>query len=142
METAELGRVEFAETDVYHFPQGLPAFEHLRGFLLVQRPHLVPLAFLCSVEQPGLRFICVPVELLAPDYDLHLGEHDRELLEWEGETTQRILLAILTLREGEPPSANLLAPVVLNVGRGRGLQVVQSDSPYPVDARLPGGGPR
>jgi flagellar assembly factor FliW len=139
IETEELGRFEYAASDVYEFPEGLPAFEHLRRFVLARTPRWAPLVFLASVEQPGLRFLCLPVELLAPDYVLALTDEERSALGWE-EGSPRELLAILTFREGAAPTANLAAPVVLNPGPNKGLQVVQADSAYGVEHPLPGGG--
>jgi flagellar assembly factor FliW len=139
LETPELGRVEFAEQETYHFAEGLPAFEHLRRFVLAQQSHLLPLAFLVSAEEPGLRFICVPVEAIAPDYELTLQDSDRETLAWTEAPPPHLVLAVLSFPAEGPPTANLLAPVVLNLSNGRGMQVVQAGSPYPVCHPLPGG---
>jgi flagellar assembly factor FliW len=138
IQTEELGAFEYAESDVYDFPEGVPAFEHLRRFVLVRAPRWSPLVFLASAEQPGLRFLCLPVELLAPEYALALTSEERAALRWE-EDSPRELLAILTFREGGAPTANLAAPVVLNPACNKGLQVVRADAAYGVEHPLPGG---
>lgn len=137
IEAAELGRVEYAESDVYTFPAGLPAFEERMRFVVLRPPHLAPLVFLVSPEPGPLRFICVPVKTVAPAYELRLGGEDAALVMQE-DTAELELLAVLTFEEGRAPTANLLAPVVLNPARRLGVQAVAADSPYSVAHSLAG----
>ncbi|MEJ5366990.1 MAG: flagellar assembly protein FliW [Bryobacteraceae bacterium] len=112
----------------YHFPRGIPAFENVTRFELIENPVYAPLVVLEAPEGPPLRFACAPVELIAPDYQLELSEEETALL-GGGEAPLR-LLAILTFREGAPPTANLLAPVVLNPATRVGVQSVQASLRY------------
>jgi flagellar assembly factor FliW len=137
-----LGRVEYDDAEVYWFESGIPAFEHLKQWLLVERPSFRPLTVLQSVEQPQLRFACLPVSALRSDYQVSLGKAERTLLQWESsegaETPefQLICLAIVTFREGRSATANLLAPVLLNPRSRRGAQVVQSGTDYSTEYEL------
>jgi flagellar assembly factor FliW len=136
-----IGRVEFAQEDVYWFESGIPAFEHLRRWLLVERAMFRPLALLQSVEQPDLRFACLPVSLLELDYRVDLGPHERRTLEWEdepaaGTAAPLICLAIVTFRAGHCATANLLAPILLNPHSRRGAQVVQAGTEYSTEFEL------
>lgn len=139
LESAELGQVEYREEDLWSFPEGLPAFEHLHRFLAVRRATFHPLMVLCSVDDPAVRFICAPVELLDPDYQLQLAPEDCPSLEWvaEGEPEAK-LYVVLSFPEQGSPTANLLAPIVVNARRGIGAQVVLAGSSYPVRYPLPG----
>ena len=108
------------------FPHGIPAFETQRRFRLVERE---PLLFLESETNPELSFLLLPVTLIDPDYRLALTAEDREAI---GATEKSRLLAfvVITAVEDLPPTANLLAPVVINIDSARAVQAVRSDSMY------------
>ncbi len=114
----------------YRFPFGIPAFEHLTGFRLLESPAWAPLVVLESESEPPVRFACAPVRLLMPGYRLELSDAEMAALGWSGGGTEPILLAILTFVEGRPPTANLLAPVVLNPETRSGVQSVQAHASY------------
>jgi flagellar assembly factor FliW len=114
----------------YTFPAGIPAFEKHTRFRLLENPLYAPIVVLESELDPAVRFACVPVALLAPDYKLELGEEDCELLGCDASQPGLVVLAILTFRHGSPPTANLLAPVVLNPAKGLGVQSIQWNAQY------------
>jgi len=112
----------------YHlaFPYGIPAFEAERRFRLIDRK---PLQFLESETNPGLSFLLLPVTLVDPDYRLALSAEDRETLGVTAES-RLLCLAVITAAEDLPPTANLLAPVVVNLDTLRAVQAVRSDRVY------------
>jgi flagellar assembly factor FliW len=111
------------------FPHGLPAFEMHRRFRLIESREREPLLFLESETDPGLSFLLLPVGLIDPEYQLALSAEDRETLGACPESSLRCL-AVITAGEDSPPTANLLAPVVINLTSGRAVQAVRSDSVY------------
>jgi len=112
----------------YHleFPNGIPAFESERRFRLTDRE---PLLFLESENNKEVSFLLLPVALIDSDYRLSLTAEDRALLNASAES-RLLCLAVLTAAEDSPPTANLLAPVVVNLDCGRAVQAVRSDSVY------------
>ena len=111
------------------FPNGLPAFEAQHQFRLVERLESQPLLFLESESNPNLSFIVLPIAMIDPDYQLALSADDREALGACAESSLRCL-AVITAAEDLPPTANLLAPVVVNVAAGRAVQAVRCDTIY------------
>jgi flagellar assembly factor FliW len=108
------------------FPLGIPAFETHRRFRLIDRD---PLLFLESESNPELSFLLLPVVLIDPEYRLALSPEDRETIA-ASEASDLLCLAVITAGEDLPPTANLLAPVVVNTENGRAVQAVRSDSVY------------
>src|SRR5258707_7301840 len=108
------------------FPHGLPAFETEKQFRLIDRD---PLLFLESETHPELSFLLLPVALIDPHYQLALSPEDRETI-GATEGSSLMCLAVITAAEDSPPTANLLAPVVVNPESGRAVQAVRSDSLY------------
>jgi len=113
-------------THTLEFPHGIPAFETERRFRLIDRE---PLLFLESATNPELSFLLLPVSLIDPHYRLALSAEDRETLHASAES-HLLCLAVITAAEDSPPTANLLAPVVVNLDCGRAVQAVRSDAVY------------
>jgi flagellar assembly factor FliW len=148
--TPGLGPFAYRDEDVLTFPEGLPAFETLRIFVLAQALEFAPFVFLVSLERPSVRFVCAPLVLLAPDYSFELlpGESIPAGLEpghYAAASGSHLLLAILTLPEHAPPTANLVAPVLIHTARRLGVQVILAGSAYshitPIHLLAAGGAP-
>jgi len=107
------------------FPYGIPAFETERRFRLIDRE---PLLFLES-ETTALSFLLLPIALIDPDYRLTLTGEDRAAL-GASDHSRLVCFAVVTAAEDLPPTANLLAPVVVNLDSGRAVQAVRSDALY------------
>jgi len=108
------------------FPHGIPAFETETRFRLIERE---PLLFLESETNPKLSFLLLPVALIDPDYRMALSVEDRDTI-GVSDDSRVMCLAVITTAEDSPPTANLLAPVVINPDNGRAVQAVRSDSVY------------
>jgi flagellar assembly factor FliW len=117
------------------FPHGLPAFETQKYFRLIESPKREPLLFLESETNPELSFLMLPVALIDPEYQLALSAEDQEAL-GAGPKSRLRCLAVITAAENLPPTANLLAPVVVNLDSGRAVQAVRSDARYSHKHRL------
>ena len=91
--------------------------------------------FLESQTTPELSFLLLPVSLIDPDYRLALSAEDRSTIRAMA-GTRLLILAVVTAAEDLPPTANLLAPVVINMENRRAVQAVRSDSVYSHKHRL------
>jgi len=120
---------------VYEFPHGLPGFEEEKRFLLIEAPHGGPLVFLQSMRQASLCFVAFPIRILDESYELAVAPEDLEELGLDSTRqpdpgAEVMVLALLSLDGKAMPSANLMAPVVLNLKTRRGLQAIRRDSRY------------
>lgn len=127
-----LNGIPYQESDVLCFESGLPGFSHLHRFLLVAVAEYAPFEWLYSVDDPSVRFVVVNPVLFCPDYAPRitrdhldsLGVHHREELR---------LLAIVTLNaDFHQSTANLAGPLLLNMAKRVGMQVILDDSRYSV----------
>jgi flagellar assembly factor FliW len=140
-ETEFFGSVEFDLQSIIHFPLGLPGFEQARRFVCVEQPALRPLVYLQSLENPWLCLPTLPVRVIDASYAVELGSDEARTLEWKSkaEVPETDLLCLAILNTGGPagPTANLLSPVVVNVHKRIGLQVMQRHSQYDLRHPLP-----
>lgn len=145
-DTQQFGIIEYVDEDVIAFPLGLPAFEQETSFLLVAPLKTKPLVFLQSLGRPELCFVTLPLEVVDPNYQLSVSAEDLVVLSLNEQNLTavgsakdaRVLcLAILSLTDSRP-TANLLAPLVVNLTARRGVQAIRLDHvyshQYPVEA--------
>src|SRR5215203_2321587 len=106
-----LGALEVPAEAIYTFPVGLYAYDAARGFALVPAGR-EGLFWLQSLEDPALVFLLVDPFLHRADYEADLAP-----IGASGAANELAVLAIVTLpaERGGTPTANLRAPVVLNL---------------------------
>lgn len=115
------------------FPFGLPGFENERRFEMIEHSPLAPLVLLQSEATAGLCFLTLPLAAVAPDYDLAVGEDACQALGLdpaEAAAAGLLALVIVTVPEQGPATVNLMAPVVVNLAAGIGVQMVRQDQRY------------
>src|ERR1035441_4651548 len=141
-ETRYFGPVEYNEESVLVFPDGIPAFEQEKRFLVMRQPISEPLVFLQSVANPNVCFTTLPAPAACPGFQLNMAPEDLDALGLEKGRQPAIgrdvlCLTILSLTENAPPTVNLLAPIVVNLSTLRGRQAIQTESVYSQRAVMP-----
>uniref|UniRef100_Q02C79 Flagellar assembly factor FliW n=1 Tax=Solibacter usitatus (strain Ellin6076) TaxID=234267 RepID=Q02C79_SOLUE len=133
-ETKYFGKISFEPESELEFPRGLPGFDGRKRFLAVTFPASEPLVYLQSLEDPDLCFITMPLLAVDPRYRLTVGREDLNLLGLPPASQPRIgvdvmCLTVLSMRE-EGPTANLLAPIVVNLRNRRAVQAIAPEGEY------------
>lgn len=133
IETKFLGTVEINESEIINFNSGIPGFPDLQKFALLPIDADLPLAVLQSTEEQEIGFVVAYPFAFKKDYTFEISEEDKEELQIEKEEDV-IAYTIVTLKESFPESTlNLLAPVVINVSKKCGKQIVlQDNEKYPL----------
>lgn len=129
------GAVEFAPDEQFVFPNGLPGFPRETAFLPVEIPEQLPLVYLQSLQTSDLCFIALPVNCLVQDYRLSASAEDLALVDLRPEAVpgpDALCLAFLCVGEDGTATANLRAPVIVNLQNHRGVQAIQNEDRYPV----------
>jgi len=134
IETTNFGTISYAPESIFEFPNGLPGFDERRRFVPVQKPQTAPIVFLQSLEDPALCFTTLPIWVVDPQYRLHVTGPDLEILDFPANRQPRIgsdvlCLAVLSIRPSGT-TANLLAPVVVNLKNYQAVQAVSPESGY------------
>jgi len=140
--TKYFGFLEYMPDNLYDFPAGIPGFEENKQFLFIDQPVTKPLVYMQSLTDPGLCFVALPILCVDPEYRLHIGPEDLKLLRCAADRQPRIgdevlCLALLSLAEQQPPTVNMLAPVVVNLKTRTGLQAIQIDTEYSHKQEVP-----
>jgi flagellar assembly factor FliW len=144
--TKYFGTLDYVDHSVFTFPQGLPAFSEEKSFVLIELPEHAPLVFLQSLTHADLCFLAFPVLVADRDYQLDLSPEDLETLQFSAASVPRLgeevlVLALVSLHDNLPATANLMAPIVANLKVRCAVQAIRQDSRYShqhaIDARVP-----
>jgi flagellar assembly factor FliW len=125
--TGQFGELDYEEESTFLFPRGLPGFEQCRRFVLLNQPSLEPLVHMQSLEIPGLCFLALPVRSIDSTYETELAPDDEQTL---GGSEMTLDLALLSVAAEGYLTANLLAPIVINLADRIAVQAIRSDLKY------------
>lgn len=124
-----------AEIPLIEMIQPMPGFPAARGFALVRLDDAGVLCALRSVDEPGLRFLVVPPDMFFADYAPEIDDKIVAALGIESPNDVLVLVVVNPGGGAEEATANLLAPVLVNVAKRRACQVILT-ADLPVRARL------
>ena len=112
---------------VIHLAAGLPGLPGAERFVLVEVDGDGPFRLLRSVDVDGLELLVTAPHAFFPEWSFEIDDHDAERL---GIVDPRDVLVLAIVTTGERPqdaTANLLAPVVVNLRTLEGAQLVLHD---------------
>lgn len=119
--TIQFGEFEVSENHIFYFENGVLGFEELREFVLISEEETAPFKWLISIDVPDIGFPC-----LSPwhvDFTYNPGK--------EFDLENEVMLTIITLDDGNGRmTANLKAPIVLDVKQQKGKQVILPSDRY------------
>jgi len=139
-ETKYFGTISYDQETVITFPAGLPAFESHRHFLPIEDAARLPFVFLQSLQDARLCFLALPVAILDPHYQLKMSTEDLAVIGLRpplDASTSLQCLAVVSFNPDGNPTANLLAPIVVNGATRMGVQSVRDDFAYGCSHPLP-----
>lgn len=126
--TSRFGRIELQETDVLTFPEGLLGFADLRQFVLLDDPSDEIFAWLQSCESAQIAFPVLEPELFAESYRVSLTKNDLEALKMTTPQKARYFSIVTIPDDPTQMTANLKAPIVVNVENRLARQCVLQDN--------------
>jgi len=132
-----LGEIEIDERDIIDFPEGLPGFEYLRRYALIQDERTDPIKWLVSLEDENVSLPVIDPWLVRVDYSVEISPADKRLLKLE-DVKDALVLCVVVIPKDSPEDAtvNLLAPVIINVRENIGEQVILDDPNYTIRHRI------
>ena len=134
IETSHFGPLEIDVEDILLFPHGVIAFEDCRHWVLIADAENAALAWLQSVSRPEIALPVVSPRRFAPQYRIHVARGQLVPLEFS-QFDQAYVLSVVSQSDGDL-TLNLKAPLIINLDRRLGRQVITCDD-QPVALALP-----
>lgn len=128
IETSRFGTVELMEDDIIEFSEGLLGFNDIRKFVLLDDPDDEIFAWLQSCENADIAFPVLEPELFADNYRINLSKNDLASLGLTTMDGTRAFTIITIPEDATQMTANLKAPIVINVKKKQARQIVLQDN--------------
>jgi flagellar assembly factor FliW len=115
-----------AET-VIEIPSGIIGFPHATRYVMLE--HKQPFSWLHSVDDPNLAFVVVDGFEFGQQFDVKppIGDKDSDL---KADDEYAILIIVTVRPDPRLTTANLKAPVFVNMRNRKGVQVIIDDARY------------
>jgi len=129
IQTSRFGTLDVSEETLLFFPSGLVGFPACRRFVVLEAGEDSDYQWFQSVDEPSLAFVIVEVHLLQPEFQMDVPDEGLAELDMNPNDPMSIL-AVVTIPSGEPiqASANLRAPLVVNLRSRKGKQIILHES--------------
>lgn len=121
--------VEYSESQVITFPEGLVGLPEMRRAALIPLKELEPFCWLSSIDDREAHFVVVDPCIVFTNYKAI------EAADTETEALQTLAI-VKVASDWAKTTVNLRAPIVVNRETRRGAQLVLSDSSYQFDETL------
>ncbi len=128
--TKNFGLIEIDEKDIINFPEGIPAFEEEKEFILINHEEDSPFLWLQSVETAELAFVVIDPRLCDPNYFVDVDDSEVEILNIQDVNNVLVLSIVVIPEEVSKMTANFKAPVLINTETNIGKQIVMDNSEY------------
>ena len=132
--TTRFGVVDIDPDDVLLFSNGVFAFESQRHWVLLADADNDAVAWLQSVTDPAVALPLVSPRRFVPGYQVRIARNQLTPLELAA-LDKAFVLNVISRNEGRL-TVNLKAPIIINLDRRIGRQVVTSDE-QPLQMELP-----
>lgn len=128
--------MEIDESKIVNMPDGIPGFDECKRFFIFGSEEQ-PIKWFQSVDKPEVALPIVNPFLFTRDYEVELSDDDVKFLEIKKPDDVAIFV-VLVIPSGDPMAmtANLKAPIVINIKKRIGKQVVLMDERYPIRYRV------
>ena len=125
IDTSRFGPVQIEADDILLFPHGLIAFEECRHWVLLSDADNESLGWLQSISRPEVALPVISPRRFVPGYQVRVARSQLSPLELT-QFDQAFLLTIVS-QEAQALTVNLKAPIVVNLDRRLGRQVITTD---------------
>jgi flagellar assembly factor FliW len=136
IETKFFGEIEISDKDIIFFEEGIPGFTDMHRFAVINDSTNIAISYMQSLDDKNVCFILIPPIFVDNDYDIEISKGTVEKLEIQAPEDVK-LYAIMTLHDNfKDATANLKAPLVINIKNNKGIQEILDDERYSIRHRI------
>ena len=133
LKTKYFGELEVEETEIYHFKHGVPGFEQVKRFVLINNEEEgSPFKWLQGVDEPRPAFVIVDPFAIRKDYEVELKDEVLEELDIKDAADVSVYCIVVVPDDISKMTVNLQAPLILNTVSHKGRQFILDTDRYGV----------
>lgn len=132
LNTRQFGPVTIDETKIITLPKGMPGFTDIKKFVILDHDDIQPFYSFQSVDDEKLAFIIMDPFLFKADYSVDVDSTVLEMNWTLEEKEDMFLYVIINATDPDPKkmTANLMGPLLINIKRNEGVQLMVGDKGY------------
>lgn len=137
VKTTRFGTIEIVENDIITFSDGVPGFPDMHQFVILPYDEESPFIILQSATEDYLAFLMTDPFLFFKEYEFEIDQENMDNLEVKDEKDIAVYTMVtVPVGKVKEMTANLVAPVVININNRAGKQIVLEKSKYTTKHRL------
>jgi len=133
LKTRHFGTIEVDEKDIIDFPEGILGFEYIKRFVILgKNEEGNPFHWLQGVDDPDIALVIIDPRTFKPDYVVEVPDEEVEILEIKDPEKVLVFSVVVVPEDLSKMTANLSAPILINIENSKGKQVVMDNEEYPI----------
>ena len=133
--TTRFGTVDIDDSMIITFDDGIPGFEDQKKFFFFETNQSKPLVWMQSVTHAHIALPVINPFLVCADYTLDIRDNEVEEMGIKTESDIMIWVVTIVPTDITKITANMTAPIIVNVKTSQGKQLVTDIKEY--ESRLP-----
>lgn len=130
------GEIKYEEKNIVTFKKGIPGFDDLKKFILLDLQEYEPFKLLQSLENDEIALIVTSPYEFFNEYEIKLSDETIKNLGIESEKQVMILTTVTLNSDIKKITTNLQGPIVINNSNNFGEQIILDNSKYNVKSPL------
>ena len=130
VQTSRFGEIEVPDSSSIRFPEGIVGFRNTTEFVMFDCGDQGVFKWLQSTQDPEIAFVICEANLIVPNYQIIIGNKEAGILGVENADDLLIALILSIPDDPHEMTANLLGPLLFNVQKRTGMQVVLINPAY------------
>lgn len=132
IKTKHLGEVEVSEDQILNFPKGILGFDSYREFVILGIANNDKIKILQSLTESSIAFFIISPWSFYKDYVIDIDNEELAKIGIESSSNKDLaIFNIITLgKTFKESTANLLAPIAINMLNRQGKQYILNQSEY------------
>jgi flagellar assembly factor FliW len=132
IETSRFGSIAVSENDIITFPEGMLGFSKIDQYVLVERADDSLFIWLQALKKPTVAFPLLEPQILERNYRVEMIDEDLKTIRMKDLKHSKVFSIITIPTDPTKMTANLKAPVVINVKDKLAKQVILHNQDYPI----------
>lgn len=126
IQTKAMGTQSIVEKQIIDLPQGFYGFTQYHSYALIDAAQK-PFIWVQSLEDKELAFLALDPFLVRPDYEIDIEDSLLAPLQIESPSDVLVFVLITVPGNGNPITANLQGPLIINRKNNRAIQAILAD---------------
>lgn len=132
VETSRFGQLDVSEQDIITIPEGMLGFSKIDKYVLIEHTDDSLFLWLQALTKPTVAFPLLEPQLFEMKYNVELCDEDRKILKLDDLKHAKVFAIITIPSDPSKMTANLKAPIVVNLKKRIARQVILHEQDYPI----------